>query len=89
MTPTILLAAGDDPAKGLSIFNPASPGTHSTVGLAILIFAITGLIFVIVEGVLFYSFATLSAEGFRPDHGAAASLRQPADRNRLDRGRPF
>ena len=55
MTPTILLAAGDDPAKSLSIFDPASPDTHSTVGLAILIFAITGLIFVIVEGVLFYS----------------------------------
>jgi cytochrome c oxidase subunit II len=50
----LLLAAGDDATKNLSIFAPASPATHSIVRLAILIFAITGLIFVVVEGVLLY-----------------------------------
>ncbi len=39
----------------MSIFAPASPGAHSIVDLAILTFVVTGLIFVVVEGVLLYS----------------------------------
>ena len=41
--------------QSLSIFDPASPSAHSIVKLAILAFVVTGLIFVIVEGVLLYS----------------------------------
>jgi cytochrome c oxidase subunit 2 len=51
----MLLAAGECSPQNLSIFAPASSATHSTVNLAILIFAITGFIFLIVEGVLIYS----------------------------------
>jgi len=39
----------------MSIFAPASPSARSIVDLAILAFVVTGLIFVIVEGVLLYS----------------------------------
>jgi cytochrome c oxidase subunit 2 len=39
----------------MSIFAPASPSAHSIVDLAVLAFVVTGLIFVIVEGVLLYS----------------------------------
>jgi cytochrome c oxidase subunit 2 len=51
----MLLAAGQIPAKNLSIFDPASPAAESIFNLAILVFAIIGLIFVVVEGILFYS----------------------------------
>lgn len=39
----------------MSIFDPASPSTQSIVNLAILALVVTGLIFVIVEGILLYS----------------------------------
>ena len=42
-------------ADSLSIFDPASPNASSILKLAILTFAVTGLIFLIVEGVLLYS----------------------------------
>src|SRR5262245_35010154 len=42
-------------ADGQSMFNPASPGAESINNLAILVLAITGLIFIIVEGVLLHS----------------------------------
>jgi cytochrome c oxidase subunit II len=42
-------------ADSLSIFDPASPNASSILKLAILAFAVTGLIFLIVEGVLLYS----------------------------------
>ena len=42
-------------ADSLSIFKPASPNAHSIFNLAILTLAVAGLIFLIVEGVLFYS----------------------------------
>lgn len=42
-------------AQGLSIFDPASPSASAIVNLAILTLAIAGLIFLVVEGVLFYS----------------------------------
>src|SRR6266851_3181099 len=41
--------------ENLSIFDPAGPQTEWIRSLAILIFAITGGIFLIVEGVLLYS----------------------------------
>jgi cytochrome c oxidase subunit II len=42
-------------AQSLSIFDPASPSAHAIVDLALLTLAVAGLIFLIVEGVLFYS----------------------------------
>jgi cytochrome c oxidase subunit II len=51
----MLLAAGDASTQDLSIISPASPATRSIVDLAVLTLAITGLIFVVVEGVLLYS----------------------------------
>jgi cytochrome c oxidase subunit 2 len=42
-------------AQSLSIFDPASPNAHAIINLAILTFAVTGLIFLVVEGVLLYS----------------------------------
>jgi cytochrome c oxidase subunit 2 len=41
-------------APAQSIFEPASPAAHSIVDLSVLVFAIAGLILVIVEGVLVY-----------------------------------
>src|SRR6516225_1880202 len=55
--------------NGKSIFNPASPGAESIRSLAILVLAITGLIFLIVEGVLLHSvlrFRRSAATGKEP-----------------------
>lgn len=49
-----------------SIFDPASPATHSIFSLAILVFAISGLIFIVVEGVLFYSIWRFSRSAADP-----------------------
>jgi cytochrome c oxidase subunit II len=38
-----------------SMFDPASPGAESIRNLAVLVLAITGFIFVVVEGILFYA----------------------------------
>jgi cytochrome c oxidase subunit 2 len=43
------------PTHDLSIFDPASPPAESIRSLAVLVLAITGFIFVVVEGILFYS----------------------------------
>jgi cytochrome c oxidase subunit 2 len=53
--PGMLSGAGGLLAQSLSIFDPASPSAFSIVNLAILTFAVAGLIFLIVEGVLLYS----------------------------------
>jgi len=50
-----LLALRQAQADNLSIFEPAAPPAHSIRTLSILLFAITALIFVVVEGVLFYN----------------------------------
>lgn len=42
-------------ADSLSIFDPVSPIAASIVRLAILVFAVAGLIFLVVTGVLYYS----------------------------------
>lgn len=59
-------------ADSLSIFRPASPNTHAILDLAILTLAITGLIFLVVEGVLFYS-----VWRFRHQKHAAAAGGEP------------
>lgn len=51
---TVLLAVAGRP-ENLSIFDPASPQAAAIRDLAFLVLAITGLIFVLVEGVLLYS----------------------------------
>jgi cytochrome c oxidase subunit 2 len=51
---SVLLAA-DPAAQNLSIFDPASPPAESIRSLSVLVFAITGFIFVVVEGILIYS----------------------------------
>ena len=56
-------------ADGQSMFNPASPGAESIRNLGILVLAITGLIFLIVEGVLLHSvlrFRRSAATGKEP-----------------------
>lgn len=55
MAGLLLLAAADSATQNASIFSPASTPAHSIHNLAILVLAITGFIFVVVEGVLFYS----------------------------------
>jgi cytochrome c oxidase subunit 2 len=42
-------------SENLSIFDPASPPAESIRTLAVLVFAITAFIFIVVEGILFYS----------------------------------
>jgi cytochrome c oxidase subunit 2 len=51
----LLLASADPSPQNLSIFDPASPPAESIRSLSVLVFAITAFIFVIVEGILFYS----------------------------------
>ncbi len=55
MGSSLLLLAAENTRQNLSIFDPASPGAGAIRDLSILVFAITGLIFVVVEGVLFYT----------------------------------
>ena len=50
-----LLADGAGSAQNLSIFSPVSPSAESIRSLFILVLAITGAIFLVVEGVLLYS----------------------------------
>jgi cytochrome c oxidase subunit II len=50
-----LLAVAGAAGEDLSIFHPASPAAAPIRDLSWLVFAITGFIFVIVEGVLFYN----------------------------------
>jgi cytochrome c oxidase subunit II len=50
-----MLAAAGDPSRNVSICSPASPNAQSIVNLGILGCAVTVLIFIVVEGVLFYT----------------------------------
>src|SRR5262245_6093262 len=51
----LLGIAGGRTHENLSIFDAASPQAQSIVNLSVLVLAITGLIFVVVEGVLVYT----------------------------------
>jgi cytochrome c oxidase subunit 2 len=55
MSSLILLANGANPAQGLSIFDPSSPAAQAIRSLFILVLAVCGFIFLVVEGVLIYS----------------------------------
>jgi cytochrome c oxidase subunit 2 len=49
------LIAEGQAAQNLSIFDPASPPAQSIVNLSLLVLAITGFIFLVVEGILVYA----------------------------------
>lgn len=51
----VLLATAASPTENLSMFDPVSPPADSIRSLSYLVFAITGFIFIVVEGVLLYS----------------------------------
>jgi cytochrome c oxidase subunit 2 len=51
----LLLASASPPPQNLSIFDPASPQAESIRTLSVLVLAITAFIFIVVEGILFYS----------------------------------
>jgi cytochrome c oxidase subunit II len=59
----LLLAAADSAAQNASIFSPVSPPAQAIHNLSILILAIAGFIFVVVEGVLFYSIYRFRRKG--------------------------
>ena len=65
-----LLAQVAPPAQNLSIFDPVSPPAESIRDLGFLILAITGVIFVIVEGILLYAI-------FRFRHGPPNGASEP------------
>jgi cytochrome c oxidase subunit 2 len=54
MRSVLLLAVGES-SRNVSIFDPASPQADSIRNLGILVLAITGGIFLVVEGILFYT----------------------------------
>jgi cytochrome c oxidase subunit 2 len=51
----LLLASSPGPAQNLSIFDPVSLPAESIRHVSLLVFAITGFIFLVVEGILFYA----------------------------------
>jgi cytochrome c oxidase subunit 2 len=55
MDSSLLLALGEPTTHNLSMFDPVSPPAESIRTLSVLVFAIIGFIFIVVEGVLFYS----------------------------------
>lgn len=59
----LLVDAVDAPWHELSIFEPASPGGAAIVRLALLVFAVAALIFLVVEGILFYTVARFRHRG--------------------------
>src|ERR1700732_3373676 len=72
MNPLLLLA--DAGTQNLSIFDPASPPAESIRNLSVLVLAITGFIFVAVEGILIYSivrFRAVSRSGDRATTGVS------------------
>jgi cytochrome c oxidase subunit 2 len=55
MNRLLFLATSPETAENLSIFDPAAPPAESIRKLSVLVLVITGLIFLVVEGVLFYA----------------------------------
>lgn len=61
-----LLAIGASLSQDTSVFNPASPPAESIRSLFVLVLAVTGVIFLIVEGVLIYSIFKFRTRGTPP-----------------------
>ncbi len=68
----LLFAAG--PPENLSMFDPVSPPAGSIRQLTVLVFAITGAIFLVVEGILIYNLVRFRS---RTAPGEAAGLPEP------------
>lgn len=59
----LLAAVAEEPWHELSIFEPASPGGAAIVRLALLVLAVAALIFLVVEGILFYTIVRFRHRG--------------------------
>jgi cytochrome c oxidase subunit 2 len=59
----ISLLLDDVRSQDLSIFDPVSPPAESIRNLSVLVFAITGFIFIVVEGILIYSIVRFRRRG--------------------------
>jgi cytochrome c oxidase subunit 2 len=70
MIPSLLLAVQSAASENVSIFDPVSPPAQSIRDLAVLVLAIIGTIFVLVEGILFYAI-------FRFRHGKPTDGGEP------------
>src|SRR4051812_12298923 len=70
MAPALLLAAADAATQNLSVFDPVSPSGVAIRSLFILVLVITGGIFLIVGGFLFYSL-------FKSRRGTPADTTEP------------
>jgi len=68
---TVLLAARNPAVENLSIFDPVSPPAESIRTLAYLMLAITGVIFLLVQGILLYAI-------YRFRHGKPTGPDEPA-----------
>src|SRR4051812_20878894 len=70
MSGFLLLAASEDATHNLSMFDPVSPPAESIRNLSVLVFAIIGFIFIVVEGILLYCV-------FRFRHRGESSATEP------------
>src|SRR5262249_18742995 len=85
VTVAIALLFGADPStQNLSIFDPASPQAESIRSLSVLVLAITGFIFVVVEGILIYSIIR-----FRRRASAAGSGARETERAQVYGSKPI
>src|SRR5262249_27705359 len=69
-----LLASADGSASNLSIFDPVSPPAASIRDLAVLVLAITGFIFIAVEGILVYSLLRFGRRATIPGAAGAGAI---------------
>ena len=79
MNELILFADGATGAQDLSIWSPVSPSAESIRSLAVLVLAITGFIFIAVEGILVYSiirFRRRAAAGTFPHQAGESEKRE-------------
>jgi len=78
----LLLASADPSSQDLSIFDPVSPPAESIRNLSVLVLAITGFIFIAVEGILVYAiirFRRRAAPGITPGADISGLALTPAD----------
>src|SRR5262245_9668752 len=58
-----LLAGGEQAKANLSIFDPVWPPAESIRTLSVLVYAIIGVIFIVVEGILLYAVLRFRSKG--------------------------
>src|SRR4051812_38662631 len=63
MSGFLLLAVGEQAKENLSIFDPVSPPAESIRTLSVLVYAIIGVIFLVVEGILLYAVLRFRSKG--------------------------